>query len=269
MKRSQRTVVYAVLAIVGGVYRAMSGRAQEERRGTTSDQGSTSSRLQTVSYEITYQGRRYTKNASVYVPDSYREGIPMNILYLMHGSQSNGPELARDMHSDMDGGLADKPMLVVFPTYYPDDTFSVPDYTEDYPLNRFFAVDEIELLMRAVEGRFTTYAEGVTDADFENSRDHRAFGGYSMGGVTTWEMLAAKPQYFHDFMPMAGDSWINRRRGGNTDEETAASLIAGMEERGYGSRDVTIVAMVGEGDGTKSSMPPPRLSPYADSTATL
>ncbi|KFI46571.1 Enterochelin esterase [Bifidobacterium bohemicum] len=259
MKRRKVTVaacaVMAIVAIVIGVCWAANSFSKGDDPGA-SGSSAPASRLETVSYDITYQGRHYAKTASVYVPSSYRKGTPMNILYLLHGSWTNGPKLAVQMQTYLDGCLSDKPMLVVFPTYYPDASFVVADWPKDYALNRFFATDEIESLMRVVESRFTTYSDGVTQADFINSRTHRAFGGYSMGGLTTWEMLAAKPQYFHDFMPMAEYSWINQSTGGTTDHDTAENLLAGLRARHYGSGDVTVIAMVGEKDDTKTRMIP-------------
>ncbi|WEV68698.1 alpha/beta hydrolase-fold protein [Bifidobacterium sp. ESL0775] len=260
MKRRKVAIVacaiLVVVAVVGGVCWALGGSLRKQQNSASAKPANVVSQLQTVSYDITYQGKHYAKTASVYVPAAYHKGTPMNILYLVHGSWTNGPKLAGQMQGTLDECLSGKPMLVVFPTYYPDDTFVVRDYHKDYALNRFFATDEIEPLMRAVESRFTTYSSGVSEADFVASRAHRAFSGYSMGGITAWEMLAAKPQYFHDFMPMAESSWINKTTGGTTDADTAASLVAGLKARGYGSKDVTVVAMTGEKDNSKTGMFP-------------
>ncbi|WEV59755.1 alpha/beta hydrolase-fold protein [Bifidobacterium sp. ESL0728] len=260
MKRHKLAIVacaiLVVVAIVIGVCWAVSGPLRKQQNNVSVKPANAASHLETVSYDIAYQGKRYAKTASVYVPAKYRKGTPMNILYLMHGSWTTGPKLAKQMQGSLDESLLNKPLLVVFPTYYPDDTFEVRDYHKDYALNRFFATDEIEPLMRAVESRFTTYSSGVSEADFVASRTHRAFGGYSMGGITAWEMLAAKPQYFHDFMPMAECSWINKTTGGTTDEDTAASLVAGLRARNYGANDVTVIAMTGEKDESKSGMIP-------------
>ncbi|WEV74655.1 alpha/beta hydrolase-fold protein [Bifidobacterium sp. ESL0798] len=260
MKRRKVAIVacaiLVVVAIVGAICWEVVVPLRKRQNSASAKPANAVSQLQTVSYDITYQGKHYAKTASVYVPSTYRKGTPMDILYLMHGSWTTGPKLAKQMQSSLDESLLNKPMLVVFPTYYPDDTFEVRDYRKDYALNRFFATDEIEPLMRAVESRFTTYSLGVSEADFIASRTHRAFGGYSMGGITAWEMLAAKPQYFHDFMPMAESSWINKTTGGTTDQDTAASLVAGLRARNYGANDVTVIAMTGEKDESKSDMIP-------------
>ena len=53
-----------------------------------------------------------------------------------------------------------------------------------------------------------------------------AFGRYSMGGVTTGDVLAYQFQYFKYFMPMAGDSWIDQVNEGNVDDLLKKRLAA-------------------------------------------
>ena len=215
--------------------------------------------LETVSYTINYDGETYDKEAYVYVPASYDGAEPMNILYLMHGSGGSGESLAESLQPLFDSWISSgemEPMLVVFPTYYPDSSFVTADYSEDYPLNHFFAESEVTELMRAAEGKLRTYAESTDDAGFRNSRMHRAFGGYSMGGVTTWDVLAYQASYFGYYMPMAGDCWLDRVTEASSDSDTADLLMQGLEEGGYTSEEFRIIAMVGGSDGTKSAMKP-------------
>lgn len=216
-------------------------------------------RFETVSYSITYDGKQYDKDAYVYVPASYQASEPMNIFYLMHGSTGSGEQLAQTMAPLFDSWISDgsmEPMLVVFPTYYPDRSFVVSDYSEDYPLNHFFATQEVNELMKAVESRYTTYAEGTDEKGLAAGRDHRAFGGYSMGGVTTWDVLAYQAQYFAYYMPMAGDSWLDRVTDASDDQALSDLLTQSLRENGYSSDDFRIIAMVGGNDGTKYSMQP-------------
>ncbi|MBF8970011.1 alpha/beta hydrolase-fold protein [Streptococcus sp. NLN76] len=220
---------------------------------------SINSRLETLSYETDYEGQSYEKQVVVYQPDSYQEGQLMNVFYLMHGSGMDNVSFAETMQPLFDQWIAAgemEPMLVVFPTYYPDRSFVVSNYSQDYPLNHFFATDEVTQVLQLVEGRFSTHAASTSAADLEVSRNHRAFGGYSMGGITTWDVLVENSRYFHDYMPMAGDSWIDRVTGRSGDEAIAQTLVSGLEANNYGPEDVTIIAMVGENDGTKYSMIP-------------
>lgn len=250
---------FIILAVAGGgwlIYQQNLNQAKEVAK--TTNQKNTNSHLRTVSYQIDYEGKTYDKNAVVYVPDSYQEDRPMNIFYLMHGSTMNNVDFAETMQPLFDQWIASgaiAPMLVVFPTYYPDSSFVVSNYTEDYPLNHFFATDEVKAVMKTVESQLTTYADKDTsDLSFENSRAHRAFGGYSMGGITTWDVLAFQSQYFYDYMPMAGDSWIGQITGDSSDEAVADTLVSGLEEKHYQTNDFKLIVMVGENDSTKYSM---------------
>lgn len=214
--------------------------------------------IENVAYTIVYDGSEFEKEAYVYVPAAY-DGDPMNILYLLHGSQGSGEDLAKTMAPLLDTWIQNgeiQPLLAVFPTYYPDRSYVVSDYSQDYPLNHFFATEEVIPLMQAVEGTFRTYAEGTDKAGLSAGRSHRAFGGYSMGGVTTWDMAAYQSAYFADFMPMAGDCWLDRVTEAAGDEQVADLLLRGLADNGFAADDFRIIAMVGENDGTRYSMQP-------------
>lgn len=146
---------------------------QTQDRSQPEDEGN----LETVTYSISYKGSAYAKEAWVYVPAEYSGSEPMNVLYLMHGSQGSGKQLAETMAPLFDAWIQTgsmQPMLVVFPTYYPDRSFVVLKYSEDYPLNHFFAIEEISELVKTVEGSYRTYTESTDDAGLSASRRHRA-----------------------------------------------------------------------------------------------
>ncbi|MGI5887812.1 MAG: alpha/beta hydrolase [Oscillospiraceae bacterium] len=259
MRRRMLAVILLLSAIACTAAVLTACRNQIDGNPEVQDPGSASETaegsLKKISYRISYDGNIYDKEASVYVPASYDGFEPMNILYLMHGSQGSGEQLADVMKPLLDAWIEEgktQPMLVVFPTYYPDSSFVSVNYSQDYPLNHFFAVTEITELMKAVEGSFHTYAESMDEAGFSESRMHRAFGGYSMGGVTTWDILASHADCFAYFMPMAGDCWLDRIY----DEPVDQLLVQGLEGGGYSSEDFMIIAMVGGNDGTKESMQP-------------
>ena len=67
-------------------------------------------------------------------------------------------------------------------------------------------------LIPAVEGTYSTYADNVTPEGIKASRDHRAFGGFSMGSVATWHTFLNCLDAFRYFMPSSGaiDSTGNR-----------------------------------------------------------
>ena len=215
--------------------------------------------IQEITYEQAYEGVTYEKEALVYVPASYTPGVPVNIVYLTHGWWGTADGLAEGVapvvdQLTSDGSIA--PTIVVFATYYPDRSFATDDYEDDYALNRFFATTEIDTLIKAVESRYTTYARGDTsDESLRASRRHRAFGGFSMGATTTWDVFALRPQYFYGYMPMAGESWIGREE--DADSAQIAQLVtAGAERAHYGPRDFLILASVGSEDPALWDMTP-------------
>ena len=199
--------------------------------------------IQEITYEQAYEGVTYEKEALVYVPASYTPGVPVNIVYLTHGWWGTADGLAEGVapvvdQLTSDGSIA--PTIVVFASYYPDRSFATDDYEDDYALNRFFA----------------TYARGDTsDESLRASRRHRAFGGFSMGATTTWDVFALRPQYFYGYMPMAGESWIGREE--DADSAQIAQLVtAGAERAHYGPQDFRILASVGSLDPALGDMAP-------------
>jgi predicted alpha/beta superfamily hydrolase len=59
-------------------------------------------------------------------------------------------------------------------------------------------------LIPAVEGTYSTYAKGTSAEDIRESRDYRAFGGFSMGSVATWHTFINSLDAFRYFLPMSG-----------------------------------------------------------------
>ena len=215
--------------------------------------------IQQITYDQAYEGVTYEKEALVYVPTSYTPGVPANIVYLTHGWWGTADGLAGGGAPVVDqltsaGSIA--PTIVVFATYYPDRSFATDDYEDDYALNRFFATTEIDTLIKAVESRYTTFARGDTsDESLRASRRHRAFGGFSMGATTTWDVFALRPQYFYGYIPMAGESWIGREE--DADSAQIAQLVtAGAERAHYGPQDFRILASVGSEDAALWDMTP-------------
>ena len=215
--------------------------------------------IQQITYDQAYEGVTYEKEALVYVPASYTPGVPANVLYLTHGWWGTADGLAGGVAPIVDqltsaGSIT--PTIVVFATYYPDRSFATDDFEDDYALNRFFATTEIDTLIKTVESHYTTFARGDTsDESLRASRRHRAFGGFSMGATTTWDVFALRPQYFYSYIPMAGESWIGREE--DADSAQIAQLVtAGAERAHYGPQDFRIFASVGSLDPALDDMSP-------------
>lgn len=215
--------------------------------------------VNTVAYQQAYRGVTYDKEAYVYVPPTYSPDTPANVVYLTHGWQGSAAGLAEGVVPVVDELTASgqlSPTLVVFATYYPDRSFAGDDYEDDYELNRFFATTEIDTIIDAVESRYATYAGGDTsDQSLQDSRTHRAFGGFSMGATTTWDVFSMRPQYFYGYMPMAGESWIGRETDADIDQ-IAHLIAAGAMRADYGAQDFRILASVGSDDPALWNMSP-------------
>jgi hypothetical protein len=70
-------------------------------------------------------------------------------------------------------------------------------------------------LIPAIEGTYSTYAEGTDLEALKASKDHRAFGGLSMGANVTWNAIVTANDVITYFAPLAngaamGDDQIGR-----------------------------------------------------------
>lgn len=161
-----------------------------------------SSQTTTLNYDTRYHGRVYHKQAIVYLPAGYSAKKNYNTIYLLHGST----ETAQDFYHDGDfKRLLDKLIaedqlpasIVIFPTYYPDRHFVSQDYYRDRQLNREFAKHElVHDLLPAVAQHYRTYAKDGSSESLRASRNHRVFGGFSMGAITTWYVFQYQLPYF-------------------------------------------------------------------------
>lgn len=171
---------------------------------------------------LEYESAGSTKSAYGYLPYGYEkdESIRYNILYFMHGGGGNAGQfydrsyaLNDILDHAVENGEID-PLIVVTPTFYlPQDTDTgVSNAGQRVSV---FHQEFIQDLMPAVESRYRTYAESTDEAGLEASRNHRAFGGFSMGAVTTWYQLVNSLDYVAWFMPLSGDCWNTEIREGH------------------------------------------------------
>lgn len=226
-----------------------------------SDHAKAASRTETIRYQTEYQGRQYNKQALVYLPTDYTNSKKYNVVYLLHGSTESSQDFFRDGRFkhlldrlNQNGRLKDT--IIVFPTYYPARSFVTSNYYRDNRLNRAFAQNElVDDLVPAVEGHYSTYAAGSSKAELRNSRSHRAFGGFSMGSITTWYVFEYQLPYFSSFLPMAGDSWTIADDGGSTASTRTARQLAKAVQANP-NLSFKVLAGVGANDGTSGSMTP-------------
>lgn len=175
--------------------------------------------IERVGYQ-TYEAFSYSektqlldKTAYVYLPYNYDESKEYNIFYLMHGGWSNEttylgtPNDPHEFKNILDHAIEDKkiePLIVVCPTYNNTSREDSGDYSLALKLTNLYHQELVNDLIPAIEGKYSTYAKSIKIEDINASRDHRGFGGFSMGSVTTWRIFEHCLDQFRYFLPMSG-----------------------------------------------------------------
>lgn len=142
---------------------------------------------ESMSYEE--QSEELEKTAYVYLPYEYNEEEQYNVFYLMHGGWSNettmmgtdrSPSTLKNIvdHAIEDGRM--QPMIIVCPTYNNTSPEDSSDYGLALRLTDNYHNELMNDLIPAVESRYSTFADDTTPEALTASRDHRAFGGFSL-----------------------------------------------------------------------------------------
>ncbi|MCR4591006.1 MAG: hypothetical protein K5668_09320 [Lachnospiraceae bacterium] len=191
-------------------------------------------------------GRSITKTAKIYLPYGYNNAdikTRYNIFYMMHGLECTADQLFFEgggkVKNMLDNMIADgviPPVIVVAATFDADN--SPQDFARSDSEVRQFHQDFANDLMPAVEGKFHTYAASSSKKDLMASREHRAFGGFSLGAVTTWFQYCYNSDYIKYFAPMSASCWYFGGYGETQAKETCdffEKLIAEqhLNEKGY------------------------------------
>ena len=106
--------------------------------------------------------------------------------------------------------------------------------------------------MPTVEGRFHTYAKSASYEDLKASRDHRAFGGFSLGSVTTWLQFCYDTDYIRYFLPMSGSCWYYGTYGDFQIERNVDFIEQLVQDNDLDERGYFIYHAVGTQDAVKS-----------------
>ena len=203
------------------------------------------------------------KTALIYLPAGYDEKdtkTQYNILYLMHGGGGNenqyfgGEGRNSQMKNVLDNMIAKgdiKPIIVVTPTY------NVPYSSDMNSTSMNFHLELVKDLIPAVEKQYHTYAKDVTKEGIHASKWHRAFSGFSMGGVCTWGVFDHCIDQIGCYIPISGDSWI---AGMGNGEGSAKYLAETFTQSGYKPTDFRVYA----GCGSPSDMAYGNLTPQID-----
>lgn len=198
------------------------------------------------SFSYEQKSNKITKEAWVYLPYGYTDEEEYNVLYLSHGGWSNETTLMgtddnpKSFKNVIDNAIQDgniKPLIIVLPTYNNTSENDSSDYSLAIQLTNQFHNELVNDLIPAVESKYSTYAKDTTPQGLKESRDHRGFGGFSMGSVNTWNTFHYCLDYFRYFMPMSGSY--------TTDGEYMAVLV---RQQGYSSQDFFIFAASGTDD---------------------
>lgn len=217
-------------------------------------------RVEEFRYTATIDGAPVAKRAQVYLPFGYdpKGEARYNVLYLMHGGGDNTTSFFSDPRSPLpltqvlDHLIADgrmEPLIVVAPTFYRDDRNIGANRMEDaIELTRIFHKELRESLVPAVETAYRTYLDGTDAAAVEASRGHRAFGGFSMGALTTWYQLAYGVDDVKYFLPLSGDLWVYDQQGEKQSLDVAALWLNDKVSRSHHASDFRVWGHSGSED---------------------
>lgn len=220
-----------------------------------------------------------TKHLNVYLPygyDAADRSRKYNVFYLMHGGGENenlifgGPGQNRELKNILDNMIAKgdiEPIIVVTPTFYgvknsfKNDPALSHVESLDHPLpiveTEYFHDELINDLIPFVETKYHTYAASANKEALKASREHRAFGGFSMGSVTTWNTFINCLDYFKYFMPLSGDCWtLAQKAEGKMAKETAEYLAKATKDAGYAPKDYCLFCATGNQDIAYPNMKP-------------
>ena len=215
--------------------------------------------------ELTYDSRDYTdaaepaiqKTAYIYLPCGYDETdmeTRYDVLYLMHGWTMTAGDFFDTARSGivpmLDHMIANgdiPPVIVVCATF--DAQNQSQGFSRSVEELSVFHRDLRENLIPFVESRYHTYAQDVTEEGLRASREHRAFGGFSLGAVTTWYQFIYNLDYIKYFVPMSGDCWIMGTYGGrNYPVETVDYLEQVVSDGGWSGDNFYIYQGIGTDD---------------------
>ena len=218
------------------------------------------------SFSYEEHAQRLTKEAWVYLPYGYSGNKQYNVFYLSHGGWSNETTLMgtdknpTSFKNVIDHGIEDgkiRPMIIVLPTYNNTGKKDSWDYSLAIQLTDRFHNELVNDLMPAVEGKYSTYAESTDPAGLAASRDHRGFGGFSMGSVNTWCTFRYCLDYFRYFMPMSGNYTSDGeymadmvRRSGHKWNDFFLFTASGTRDFAYSAFKSQVMAMGNVPDGT-------------------
>lgn len=188
-----------------------------------------------------YNSINGNKNMYVYVPYGYDESKKYNVFYLMHGGGESEETCFNDNAINIDIMLDNmiangdiEPMIVVTPTFN-----KCPGGADDVWR------EMRQSIIPYVESKYSTYAEDTSIEGLKASRYHRAYGGFSMGGGSTWANFNNNLDIIAYFMPLSGHCWAG-----------AGAVLDAARKSGFSQREYFVLAATGTKDIAYNNMVP-------------
>lgn len=230
---------------------------------TTAEKGTVIELTYDTKNHLKEDGKVYQKSALVYLPPCYDEAdteTKYNVLYLMHGGGDSpkwflgGPGRSNKFTRMLDYMITTgeiEPMIVCAVSYY-------EEYNGDATKNCLdFHYELMNDVIPVLETTYPTHAKDVTPEGLAASRTHRAFGGFSMGAVTTWSVFEHCLDEFAYFMPMSGDCWaLGATAGKSRSAQTAQHLADVVANSGKTAEDFIIYSGCGTSDSANPNLSP-------------
>lgn len=218
-------------------------------------------RIETFTYTAHKGDRAIKKHCRVYLPYGYKakdKKTKYDVLYLMHGGGDNTtsfltpPKDWLPLRQILDHLIAQgkmRPVIVVTPTFYDDDeNIGANKMNDAIAMTREFHKELQGDLIPSVEKAYNTYLDGKDSVAVTRSRDHRAYGGFSMGALSTWYQLAYGVNAVKTFLPLSGDLWIYNDKGEKKPAKDAAEWINAQLEQSPFAHDFQVYGYTGTKD---------------------
>lgn len=175
------------------------------------------------SFSYAEKSKPLRKHAVVYLPYGYSKDQKYDVFYLMHGGWGDEtmtlgtPNSPSSFKNTIDHAIAMgemRPLIIVCPTYNNtnENGRDSANFSLAMQLTENYHNELINDLIPAVEGTYSTYAASTRTDDLIASRDHRGFGGFSMGSVATWRTFQYGLDYFRYFLPMSCGTSLNEEK---------------------------------------------------------
>lgn len=219
-------------------------------------------RVETIFYNHYTDEEGFIKKAVyVYLPFGYEKSSNnYNVIYLLHEAKSNpadylAPYDVTGFQNILDYMIEKEliaPVIVAVPTYYTEpETQSKLSLSEQVRIVQDFPAELATDIIPTVEGMYRTYAAATDENSLMDARDHRAVGGFSLGGVATWYVMLQEMNLFRYYMPFSEVSWDDGEGGIKGIYNcflSADQLHQAVIEQGYSANDLVLFAATGTQD---------------------